>query len=78
MRDGEENRELVSIRVQEAGWDGLPGGIFVKGQSNFGLLDSRSFFVAFADYHIANDDLDLWACGDNAAGDSSIRPEPRY
>ena len=78
MRDGKENRELISVRVQEAGWDDLPGGIFVKGQSNFASFDSRSYFVAFANYHIANDDLDLWACGDNAAGDDSIRHNSQY
>ncbi|MDG5750774.1 hypothetical protein P8R33_06640 [Qipengyuania sp. XHP0211] len=78
MRDGEENRELIDISVQEAGWDDLPGGIYVKGQSNFGFFDSRSYFAAFATYHIANDDLDLWACGDNAAGDQSIRHRSRY
>ena len=78
MRDGEETRELIDISVQEAGWDDLPGGIFVKGQSNFGSFDSRSYFVAFASYHIANDDLDLWACGDNAAGDQSMRHRSRY
>ena len=78
MRDGEETRELVSVRVQEAGWDDLPGGIFIKGQSNVGFLDSRSYFLAFANYHIANDDLDLWACGDNAAGGNSIRHDSRY
>ncbi len=78
MRDGEETRELVSIRVQEAGWDDLPGGIFIKGQSNFGHFDSRSYFVAYANYHIANDDMDLWACGDNGGGDNSIRRDSRY
>ncbi|NMW32323.1 hypothetical protein HKD42_09650 [Altererythrobacter sp. RZ02] len=78
MRDGKEIRELIDIRVQEAGWDDLPGGIIIKGQSNFGSFDSRSYFVAFANYHIANDDLDLWACGDNAAGANSIRHKSRY
>lgn len=78
MRSGEEVRELIDIKVQEADWDGLPAGIFVKGQQKSYAFDSRSYFNAHATYHVANDDLDLWACGDNAAGDSSIRHDPRY
>ncbi|MEP3225408.1 MAG: hypothetical protein ABJO01_05495 [Parasphingorhabdus sp.] len=78
MRDSEEVRELIDIKVQEADWDGLPAGIFVKGQPKSFSFDDRSYFIAFATYHVANDDLDLWACGDNAAGDSSVRHDARY
>lgn len=78
MRDGEEDKSLIDIKVQEANFDGLPAGIFIKGQSNFGSFDSRSYFVAFATYDLENSELDLWACGDNANGVSSIRHEPKF
>lgn len=77
-RDGEEDRGLIDIKVQEADFDGLPAGIFVKGQSNFGTWDDRSYFVAFATYHLGKSELDLWACGDNANGSQSMRHEPRF
>ncbi len=77
-RDGEEIKGLIDVSIQEAGWDDLPGGIFIMGQPEFYSFDSRSYFVAFATYHIENEDLDLWACGDNAAGRNSLRGEPRY
>jgi hypothetical protein len=77
-RDGEEDKGLIDIKVQEADFDGLPAGIFIKGQSNFGTLDDRSYFVAFATYHLGKGELDLWACGDNANGSHSMRHEPRF
>lgn len=78
MRDGDEDRGLVDVKIQEAGVDGLPAGIFVKDQSNFGVFDDRSYFVAFATYNIDKSELDLWACGDNANGSQSMRHEPRF
>lgn len=78
MRDGKEDKGLVDIDIQEAGFDGLPAGMFIKGHSNFGTFDDRSYFVAFATYHISKGELDLWACGDNANGSQSIRHEPRF
>ncbi len=77
-RDGEEDKGLIDIKVQEADFDGLPAGIFIKGQSNFGAADDRSYFVAFATYHIGKGELDIWACGDNAKGSYSMRHEPRF
>lgn len=77
-RDGKEDRDLIDIKVQEANFDGLPAGMFIKGQSNFGTADNRSYFVAFATYHLGMNELDLWACGDNANGSQSMRHEPRY
>ena len=76
MRDGEEDRGLIDIKVQEANFDGLPAGIFIKGQSNFGMFDDRPHFVAFATYRLGKGELDLWACGDNQG--PSIRHEPRF
>jgi hypothetical protein len=63
-----EDRGVIHIKIQEAGWDGLPGGIFIKGQSRSDGIDDRSYFVAFATYHVALEELDLWACGNNAGG----------
>ncbi|WPZ04271.1 hypothetical protein T8S45_01695 [Blastomonas marina] len=78
MRDGEEDRGLIDIKVQEADFDGLPAGIFIKGQSNFGMFDDRSYFVAFATYHLGRGELDIWACGDNANSAQSMRHKPRF
>jgi hypothetical protein len=78
MRDGKEDRGLVDIKVQEANLDGLPAGIFIKGQSNFGMFDDRSYFIALATYHLGKSELDLWACGDNANSPRSMRHKPRF
>lgn len=78
MRNGEEDRNLVDIKIQEADIDDLPAGIFIKGQPQFYWLDHRSYFVAFATYRISQSELDLWACGDNGNSDGSFRHEPRF
>lgn len=78
VRDGDEKRDLIDIKVQQADFDNLPAGIVIQGQSNFGMFDDRSYFVAFATYHMRTRELDLWACGDNANGSQSMRHEPRF
>jgi hypothetical protein len=75
---GEVERNLVRIKVQEAGFDGLAGGIYILGPPETSIIDDRSHFVAYATYHTERYDLDLWACGDNAPGGDGIRHRPRY
>ncbi|WP_423602017.1 hypothetical protein [Sphingomonas sp. MS122] len=75
-RDGKIDRNLVDIKVQEAGIDGLAAGRFTLAPSTSGTFDDRSYFVAFATYKISRAALDLWACGQNV-GDS-VRHEPIY
>lgn len=75
-RDGKIDRNLVDIKVQEAGIDGLAAGRFILGPLTSTTFDDRTYFVAFATYNISRNALDLWACGPNS-GDS-VRHEPIY
>jgi len=73
-RDGNVRRDLVDVRIQEAGVDGLPPGRFIEEAKVDPKFDDRDYFVAFATYKIRGDELDLWSCGRNTGG--SIRHRP--
>jgi hypothetical protein len=76
IRDGNVERDIVHIKVQEAGIDELPSGRFIIGPS-YGdafRFDSRPYFVAFANYRVSSDTLDLYSCGDNNSGNRRHEP----
>ena len=65
----------IDIEVREAGFDGLPGGIFITEPPSTVTVDDRERFGAYATYAISADALDLWSCGETRSG---IRHNPRY
>jgi hypothetical protein len=58
--------DLIDVQFVRPGWDGAKAGRHIIGSPSPPGVDDRAYEMVLATYRRSTNELDLWACGDNA------------